>query len=143
MLSDDAQSFFVYHLIRIRDRFTNAERNASEKRNATSLRLEKERKRSHSTTLERERRSHSTTLKKKKNRIRRRSKKEKNDRIRRRCRRRLEDATNDSKFESLIRLRANSTSTTTTTAYLINVAKHKKRILYKSFFKLHLLSSKL
>jgi sRNA-binding protein len=79
---------------------------------------------------------------KRKNRIRRRSKKEKNDRIRRRCRRRLEDATNDSKFESLIRLRTNSTSTTMI-AYLINVAKHKKRILYESFLRLHLLSSKL
>jgi hypothetical protein len=43
----------------------------------------------------------------------------------------------------LIRLRTNSTSTTTTTAYLINVAKHKKRILYESFFRLHLSSSEL
>jgi hypothetical protein len=43
----------------------------------------------------------------------------------------------------LIRLRANSISTTTTIAYLINVAKHKKRILYESFFKLHFLFSEL
>jgi hypothetical protein len=81
--------------------------------------------------------------KERRNRIRRRSKKEKNDRIWRRCRRRLENATNDSKFESLIRLRANSISTTTTIACLINVAKHKKRILYESFFRLHLSSSEL
>jgi hypothetical protein len=67
MLSDDAQSFFVCHLIRIRDRFTNAERNASNERNATSLRFEREERRSHSTTLKRkEEKSHSTTLKKKK-----------------------------------------------------------------------------
>jgi IS5 family transposase len=91
--------------------------------------------------------------KKKKNRIRRRSKKknriwwhskkEKNDCIQRRCRREFKNATNDSKFESLIRLRTNSISTTTIIAYLINVAKHKKRILYKSFFKLHFFSLKL
>jgi hypothetical protein len=81
--------------------------------------------------------------KKEKNRIRRRSKKKKNDRIQRRCRRRFENATNDSKFELLIRLRTNSTSTTTTIAYLINVVKHKKRIFYESFFRLHFLSSEL
>jgi hypothetical protein len=81
--------------------------------------------------------------KKRKNRIRRRSREEENDRIRRRCRCRLEDATNDSEFESLICLRTNSTSTTTTIAYLINVAKHKKRILYESFLRLHLFSSEL
>ncbi len=80
---------------------------------------------------------------KKKNRIRRRSKKEERDRTRRRCRRRLEDIIDDSKFESFIRLRTNSASTTTTTAYLISVAKHKKRILYESFLRLHLSSSEL
>jgi hypothetical protein len=81
--------------------------------------------------------------KRERNRIRRCSKKEENDRIRRCCRRRFKDATNDSKFELLICLRANSTSTTTTIAYLINVAKHKKRILNESFFRLHLSSSEL
>ncbi len=78
-----------------------------------------------------------------KDRIRRRSKEKERDRIRRRYRRRLEDIIDDSKFESFVRLRANSTSTTTTTAYLISVAKHKKRILYESFFRLHFSSSKL
>ncbi len=66
MLSDDAQLLFVCHLIRVRDRFTNAERNANEKRNATSLRFEKRRERSHSTTFEKRKESYSTTLKKKK-----------------------------------------------------------------------------
>jgi hypothetical protein len=81
--------------------------------------------------------------KKKRNRIRRRSKKEEKDRTRRRYRRRLENIIDDSKFESFVRLRTNSTSTMTTTAYLINVAKHKKRILYESFLRLHLSSSEL
>jgi chromatin remodeling complex protein RSC6 len=81
--------------------------------------------------------------KKKKNRIRRRSKEKKKDRTQRRYRRRLEDIIDDSKFESFVRLRTNSTSTTTTIAYLINVAKHKKRILYESFFRLHFFSSEL
>jgi hypothetical protein len=82
-------------------------------------------------------------LKRKRNRIQRRSKKKESDRIRRRYRRQFKNATNDSKFESLILLRTNSTSTMTTTAYLINVAKHKKRIFYESFLKLHFSSSKL
>jgi hypothetical protein len=81
--------------------------------------------------------------KRKKDRIRRRSRKREKNRTRRRCRRRLEDIIDDSKFESFVRLRANSTSTTTTTAYLISVAKHKKRILYESFLRLHLSSSEL
>jgi hypothetical protein len=79
----------------------------------------------------------------KRDRIRRRSKEEEKNRTRRRCRRRLEDIIDDSKFESFVRLRANSASTTTTTAYLISVAKHKKRIFYESFLRLHLLSSEL
>jgi hypothetical protein len=81
--------------------------------------------------------------KKRKNRIRRRSKEKESDRIRRRCRRRFENATNDSKFESLICLRTNSISTMTTITYLINVAEHKKRVFYESFLKLHFSSSKL
>ncbi len=69
MLNDDAQSLFVCHLIRIRDRFTNAEKDVSNERNATSLRLERRKRKSHSTTLKRkEKRSHSTTLKEKKER---------------------------------------------------------------------------
>jgi uncharacterized protein YlxW (UPF0749 family) len=63
MLSDDAQLLFVCHLIRVRDRFTNAEKDANEERNAISLRLERRKERSHSTTLEERRKSHSTTLK--------------------------------------------------------------------------------
>jgi hypothetical protein len=66
MLSDDAQSLFVCHLIRIRDRFTNVERNASEERNAISLRLERKKERSHSTTFEKKKKSHSTTLRRRK-----------------------------------------------------------------------------
>jgi hypothetical protein len=64
MLSDCAQSLFVRHEIRIRCRVANDEKNASEERNAISLRFEKRKKRSHSTTLEKKKRSHSTTLKK-------------------------------------------------------------------------------
>ncbi len=67
MLSDDAQSLFVRHLIWIRDRIANAEKSASDERNATSLRLERKRRKSHSTTLKKkEKRTHSTTLRKEK-----------------------------------------------------------------------------
>ncbi len=67
MLSDDAQSLFIYHLIRVRDCFTNAEKSASNERNAISLRLERKKRKSHSTTLKRrKKKSHSTTLKKRK-----------------------------------------------------------------------------
>jgi hypothetical protein len=69
MLSDNAQSLFVCHLIRVRDRFTNVEKYASNERNAISLRFEREERKSHSTTLKRKKeKSHSTTLRKKEKR---------------------------------------------------------------------------
>jgi hypothetical protein len=67
MLSDCSQSLFIRHEIRIRCRIAS-EKSASEKRNATSLRLEREEEKSHSTTFEEKKESHSTTLERRKER---------------------------------------------------------------------------
>jgi hypothetical protein len=76
-------------------------------------------------------------------RIRRRSRGGEENRTRRRCRRRPEGITDDSESESFVRLRADPASAAAATAYLISVAKHKKRILYESFLRLHLSPSEL
>ncbi len=97
-------------------------KNANDERNAISLRFERKKRKSYSTTLKRKR----------KNRVF--DDVEKKNRIRRRCHRSFENITNNSKFESLLRLRTISISTTTITiTYWINFIKHENEFFMNCF----------